>query len=236
MHGNRSAERPMRAAIGPATSKENQPVTTSRREFLASLGAGSLALGALAALPGFAFAQTKVDVAELLKPGPLGDQILGDANAPNTIVEYASLTCSHCKHFHDTTWKPLKEKYIDTGKVKFILRDFPLDPLAAAGFMLAHAAPNNNFYPTVDLLFDQQANWAYVDDPVPALLGLAKQVGFTQETFELTLKNQALLDAVNAVKDRGAKEFGVDATPTFFINGVKSPGALSLEEIEKLLS
>lgn len=207
-----------------------------RRQFLTRLGAGSLALGTLALLPGAAFADDKVDMAELLKPGPLGDMILGDANAPHTVVEYASLTCTHCKHFHDTTWKPFKEKYIDTGKVKFILRDFPLDPLATAGFMLAHAAPNNNFYPVVDLLFDQQEKWAFVEEPVPALLALAKQVGFTQETFELALKNQALLDAVNAIKERGAKEFGVDATPTFFIDGVKKPGALTLEEMDKLLS
>ncbi|MBN9017435.1 MAG: DsbA family protein [Rhizobiales bacterium] len=199
------------------------------------MGAAALGASALSLLPAAAFAQTKVDVAELLKPGPLGDQVLGPENAPNTIVEYASLTCTHCKHFHDTTWPQLKQKYIDTGKVRFILRDFPLDPLASAGFMLAHAAPNDKFYPMVDLLFDQQQNWAFVDNPVPALFNIAKQVGFTQETFELALKNQALLDAVNAIKDRGAKDFGVDATPTFFINGVKQPGALTLEEIEKLL-
>lgn len=207
----------------------------NRREFIVGMGAAAFGASALSLLPAVAFAQTKVDMAELLKPGPLGDQVLGPENAPNTIVEYASLTCTHCKHFHDTTWPQLKEKYIDTGKVRFILRDFPLDPLASAGFMLAHAAPNDKFYPMVDLLFDQQQNWAFVDNPVPALFNIAKQVGFTQETFELALKNQALLDAVNAIKDRGAKDFGVDATPTFFINGVKQPGALTLEEIEKLL-
>jgi len=210
-------------------------VPFNRREFIVGMGAAALGASALSLLPAAAFAQTKVDVAELLKPGPLGDQVLGPENAPNTIVEYASLTCTHCKHFHDTTWPQLKQKYIDTGKVRFILRDFPLDPLASAGFMLAHAAPNDKFYPMVDLLFDQQQNWAFVDNPVPALFNIAKQVGFTQETFELALKNQALLDAVNAIKDRGAKDFGVDATPTFFINGVKQPGALTLEEIEKLL-
>ncbi len=208
----------------------------TRRQVLIRLGAGALAAGAFSMLPAAAFAEDKVDLAALLKPGPLGDMSLGDEKAPHTVVEYASLTCSHCKHFHDTTWKPFKEKYIDTGKVRFILRDFPLDPLATAGFMLAHAAPNNNFFPMVDLLFDQQEKWAFVDDPVTALLGLAKQVGFTQDTFELALKNQALLDAVNAVKDRGAKEFGVDATPTFFVDGVKKPGALSLEDLDKLLS
>lgn len=211
-------------------------MTSNRRQFLGRAGTASLALGALSLLPRAAQAADTVDVAELMKPGPLGDNILGDANAPITVVEYMSLTCSHCKHFHDTTWKPLKENYIDTGKVRFILRDFPLDPLATAAIMLAHAAPNDKFFEMVDLLFDQQEKWAYVDDPVSALLAIAKQVGFTQETFELTLKNQALLDGVNAVKERGASQFGVNSTPTFFINGARHPGALSFEEMEKLLA
>lgn len=211
-------------------------MTFHRRQFLTRAGAGLLAIGALAALPAAAFADDKVDTTELMKPGPLGDQALGDPKAPHTVVEYASLTCTHCKHFHDQTWKPFKEKYIDTGKVYFVLRDFPLDNVALAGFMLAHAAPNNNFFPMVDLLFDQQDKWAFVDDPVSALQALSKQVGFTQETFELALKNQALLSAVTAVKARGAEKFGVDATPTFFIDGVKKPGALSMDDLDKLLS
>ncbi len=209
----------------------------NRRQVLCQIGAGSLAVGALAALPPHgAQAADTVDVTELMKPGPLGEKQLGDPKATNVVIEYASLTCSHCKAFHDTTWKPFRQKYVDTNRINFIFRDFPLDPLATAGFMLAHAAPNNNFFPMVDLLFTQQDKWAFVDDPVSALLALSKQVGFTQETFELALKNQALLDGVNAVKDRGAKEFGVDATPTFFIDGVKKPGALSLEDLDALLS
>jgi len=208
----------------------------NRRQFLGQVGAGSLALGAVSMLPRSAAAADKVDLAELLKPGPLGDNQLGDPKSAQSVVEYASLTCSHCKHFHDTTWKPFREKYVDTNKVNFILRDFPLDPLATAAIMLCHAAPNNNFFPMVDLLFDQQEKWAFVDNPVPALLELSKQVGFTQETFELTLKNQALLDGVNAVKERGANVFGVNATPTFFINGNRNPGALTIEEMDKLLA
>jgi len=211
-------------------------VPRNRRQFLAGLGAATLGAGSFALLPAAAHAEDKVDVTELLKPGPLGDQVLGPADAPNTIVEYASLTCTHCKHFHDTTWKPLKEKYIDTGKVRFILRDFPLNPVDTGAYMLAHAAPNDKFYEMVDLLWDNQDKWAFVDDPVPALFNLVKQVGFTQETFELALKNQALLDAVNAIRDRGSKDYGVNATPTFFINGVRQQGALSLEDIEKLLN
>lgn len=208
----------------------------NRRQFLGQVGVGSLAIGAVSMLPRSAQAADTVDLAALLKPGPLGDNMMGDPKAPISVVEYMSLTCSHCKHFHDTTWKPFKEKYIDTGKVHFIMRDFPLDPLATAAVMLAHSAPNDNFFPMIDLLFDQQEKWAFVENPVPALLDLSKQVGFTQETFELTLKNQALLDAVNAVKDRGANEFGVNSTPTFFINGARHPGALSIEEMDKLLA
>lgn len=212
-------------------------MTFNRRQFLGQVGAGSLAVGALSMLPMSAQAAgDTVDLAELLKPGPLGDNQLGDPKAATSVVEYMSLTCSHCKHFHDTTWKPFREKYVDTNKVNFILRDFPLDPLATAAIMLCHAAPNNNFFPMVDLLFAHQSEWAFVDDPVSALLALSKQVGFTQETFELTLKNQALLDGVNAVKERGATVFGVNSTPTFFINGARHPGALSLEEMEKLLA
>lgn len=211
-------------------------MTFNRRQFLGRVGAGTLAVGALSALPRTAAAADTVNVTELMKPGPLGDKTLGDPKSTKVVVEYASLTCTHCKHFHDTAWKPFREKYLDTNQVYFVLRDFPLDPLATAAIMLCHAAPNNAFFPMVDLLFDQQEKWAFVDDPVSALLGLAKQVGFTQQTFELTLKNQALLDAVNAVKDRGAKEFGVDATPTFFINGAKNPGALTIDEMDKLLA
>ena len=204
----------------------------NRREFIVTTG---LALGAAAVLPRLAFAQT-VDTTELMKPGPLGEKALGKPDAPKVVVEYASLTCSHCRHFHETTYKPFREKYVDTGKVYFVFREFPLDPLATAGFMLARAAPNDGYFPMVELLFERQEQWAFVQDPVSALLALAKQVGFTQETFELTLKNQALLDGVNAVKDRGATEFGVDATPTFFINGEKKPGALSIEELDQLLA
>jgi len=230
MHGNRG-DHPRECRQGDRT------VDFNRRQLLLGIGAGALAAGVFSLVPGIAFAaDEKVDLAELLKPGPLGDQALGPADAPNTIVEYASLTCTHCKHFHDTTWKPLKEKYIDTGKVRFILRDFPLNPVDTGAYMLAHAAPNDKFYEMVDLLWNNQDKWAFVDDPVPALFNLVKQVGFTQETFELALKNQALLDAVNAIRDRGSKDYGVNATPTFFINGVRQQGALSLEDIEKLLN
>lgn len=165
----------------------------------------------------------------------LGDVVLGDPNAPVTLIEYASLTCPHCADFHAETFPEIKEKYVDTGKVRFVFREFPLDPLAAAGFMLARCAPNDQYFAMIDLLFDKQRQWAYSQDPVSALLNLSKQTGFTQKSFEECLTNQELLDAVNGVKDQGAREFGVNSTPTFFINGRQVRGARGFEEFSKII-
>ncbi len=173
---------------------------------------------------------------DLAVPGPLGDVFLGRADAKVTIIEYASLTCSHCQTFHEKAWPVLKQKYIDTGKVRFVLREFPLDPLATAGFMLARCAGNDKYYPVTDLLFEQQKNWAFTDKPLENLTRYAKQAGFTQESFEACLKNQSVYDAVIAVRKRGAETFKVDSTPTFFINGQMHRGALTVEELDKILA
>jgi protein-disulfide isomerase len=172
--------------------------------------------------------------ASLETAGPLGDVWLGPATAKVTVIEYASLTCSHCAAFHKETWPELKSKYIDTGKIRFTLREFPLDPLATAGFMLARCNGNDKYFPMTDLLFAQQRTWAFTDKPVDALSSLVKQAGFTQESFESCLKRQDIYDAVTQVKDGGAKA-GVDATPTFFINGQKRSGALSIADFDKII-
>jgi protein-disulfide isomerase len=199
---------------------------TNRRQLLT--GAAGIAAAALAGVHA-ARAQTKLPDA-----GPLGDVWLGSPDAKVTIVEYASLTCSHCAHFHETTWPELKRKYIDTGKVRFSLREFPLDPWATAGFMLSRCNGNDKFYPMTDLLFAQQKNWAFSEKPMDVLSALVKQAGFTQASFEACLARQDILDAVMAVKEGGAK-VGVNSTPTFFINGQKLSGALTIEEFDKIL-
>lgn len=178
-------------------------------------------------------ASGSVDEAKLMEPGALPDQVIGDANAPVTIVEYASMTCPHCASFHEHTFPALDDKYIKTGKVKFILREFPLDPRAEAGFMLARCS-DNKYYPMVDVLFKQQMNWAAVQDARTALLNIAKLAGFTQESFEACLTDQQLLDDVRAVRAKGA-ELGVTATPTFFINGKKYSGAMSIEQMSAII-
>lgn len=197
----------------------------------------SAQLGLAASLSGLAlpaFAQAPKSE-ELKIAGPLGDVFLGSETAKVTIYEYASMTCPHCAHFHATTFPVLKEKYIDTGKVRFSLREFPFDPLATAAFMLARCNGNDKYYPMVDLMFSNQKSWAVSDKAADALLGVVKQAGFTQESFEACLKNQSVYDAVNAVRDRGEKVFGVDSTPTFFINGEKKSGDISVEELDKIL-
>jgi protein-disulfide isomerase len=179
-------------------------------------------------------AQGTVDVAELMKPGALPDKQLGKDDAKVTIVEYASMTCPHCAHFAETTFPDLKTKYIDTGKVRYILREFPFDPSAEAGFMLARCA-KDNYYPMVDVLFRQQANWVGVQNTKDALLQISKLAGFTQESFEACLTDQKLLDDVRSVQKRGANEFKVDSTPTFFINGKTYKGAMSIEEMSAII-
>ena len=178
------------------------------------------------------------DIAELNQPGPLGDVWLGPEDAKVTIIEYASMTCSHCAHFHATTYPELKKRYIDTGKVRFTLREFPLDPRATAAFMLARCDGGGNYAAITDMLFDHQADWAFVrppTSPIDALAQLLRQAGFSKEKVEGCLKDQKVYDGVNAVKTRALDTFKVESTPTFFINGQKYPGALTIDDIEKII-
>ena len=181
-------------------------------------------------------AQGSVDVAKLMEPGPLPDVVIGEASAPVTIVEYASMTCSHCADFHVNTLPTLKKDYIDTGKAKLILREFPFDPRAVAAFMLARCAPDDKRTAMVDVLFQQQDQWARAENASQALLGIAKLAGFTQETFAACLNDKALQAKVVEMQKRGETEFGVNATPTFFINGAKYPGAMSAAEFGAIIA
>lgn len=169
----------------------------------------------------------------LMEPGPLPDIALGDANAPVTVVEYASLTCPHCATFHRDTLPEFKKRFVDSGQVRFIFREFPLDNYATAGFMLARCSEEQNYYPIIDAFFAQQDQLLAAPDPFVWIQNFGRQVGFTQETLEACLGNQELLDNVMAVRQRASERFGVSSTPTFFINGRIRRGALSLEEFEK---
>jgi protein-disulfide isomerase len=170
--------------------------------------------------------------AELAKPGPDGDVALGSDSAPVTIIEYASMTCPHCAHFSETTFPELKKRYIDTGKVRFIFREFPFDKVAAAAFMLARCAGKDRYMAVVETLFAKQAEWV-VEQPRAPLENIAKQLGFTDDTFKQCLTNQKVLDAIEEVRNRAVQKLGVNSTPTFFINGKKLTGDVPIDTLAK---
>jgi len=206
----------------------------TRRRFLMTTTIAAAGFAVLASFPGLAFAQepaVTVDEAELLKPGVLPEMALGNPDAKVKIVEYMSMTCSHCADFHNKTFDEIKAKYIDTGKIYFIVREFPLDPLAAAGFMLARNAPGGKYFDVVSYLFKTQSQWAFVEDPLSGLRNVSKQFGYSPSTFEATLTDQKLLDDINATRQHGADAFGITGTPTFFINGEREVGFMSVDEM-----
>lgn len=176
-------------------------------------------------------AQGTVDVEALMQPGELPDVVIGNPDAPVTIVEYASLTCSHCADFHASAYPTIKTEYLDTGVAKLIVREFPFDPRALAGFMLARCVPEDRRTAMVDVLFDQQRQWAGAENASVELLAIARQAGMSQEQFTACLQDSELQKKVMAVQQRGQSEFGVNATPTFFINGNRYAGAMSAEEM-----
>jgi protein-disulfide isomerase len=179
-------------------------------------------------------AAQSVSQTDLLVPPPLGDRSLGKDDAPVTIVEYASMTCPHCAHFHDTVYPELKKRYIDTGKVRFIFREFPLDSLAAGAAMLARCADKDRYFALIEMLFHTQRQWA-VEKPIPALMALAKQAGFTEQSFNACLSDQKILDQMQAEQKRASDKFGVNSTPTVFVNGKKVVGGTTIDDLAKVI-
>jgi protein-disulfide isomerase len=200
----------------------------------------ALSLTGLAALAGFsplrlireAMAQSASDVA---KPVSLPDMALGPANASVTITEYASMTCPHCATFNDTVFPKIKSEYIDTGKVRYVFHEFPLDIKAAAGSMLARCIAKDDagkYFAVVDMLFRQQNDWV-TKNTTETLTRIGKQAGLSQQGVEDCLKDQALLDKIAADQKYASDVLKVDSTPTFFINGEKIKGETSFEEFDK---
>ena len=180
-------------------------------------------------------ADGEVEISKLMEPGALPEMSIGKADAPVTVVEYMSMTCPHCANFHNNTFDAIKAKYVESGKVRFVLREFPFDPRAAAAFMLARCAPEGQYFPMVSMLFKQQEQWAAAQNGRDALLQMSKLAGFSQESFEACLTNQKLLDDVNAVMQKGMKEYKVASTPTFFINGKRYSGDMSVDTMSALI-
>jgi protein-disulfide isomerase len=164
------------------------------------------------------------------------DRVLGNPDAPITIVEYASLTCPHCAHFATDVLPELKREWIDTGKAKLVLRDFPLDGPALRAAMIARCAPPDRFYAFAETFFASQDKWATTKDYLEALARLAKLGGMGKDEFEACLKNTTLENRIVEQRLIASRELDVSSTPTFFINGSKFSGAPTAEEFNKVLS
>jgi protein-disulfide isomerase len=210
----------------------------TRRAFTAALS-----FTGLAALAGFsplrliteAVAQSATDVA---KPVSLPDMALGPADAAVTITEYASMTCPHCAAFNADVFPKIKSEYIDTGKIRYVFREFPLDIKAAAGSVLSRCIAKddaNKYFAVTDLLFKTQADWV-MKNTTESLIRIGKQAGLTQDQIEACLRDQSLLDKLAADQKYAAEVLKVDSTPTFFITGEKIKGETSIEEFEKKIN
>ena len=210
----------------------------TRRAFTAALS-----LTGLAALAGLsplrliteAMAQNAADVA---KPQSLPDMALGPANATVTITEYASMTCPHCANFNETVFPKLKSEYIDSGKVRYVFREFPLDIKAAAGAMLARCIAKDDapkYFAVIDLLFRQQNEWV-TKNTTETLMRIGKQAGLSQQQVEDCLKDQKLLEKIAADQKYANEVLKVNSTPTFFINGEMLKGETSFDEFSKRIN
>jgi protein-disulfide isomerase len=163
------------------------------------------------------------------------DVVLGKTDAPVTVIEYSSLTCPHCAKFHADTFPDVKKNWIDTGKAKWVIRDFPWDPMAQAGAMIAHCS-GDRYFTFIDIFFHSQANWMHAAQPFEALKGIARLGGMTNDQIDKCLQDRKLLGDIEARKDDGQKIFAVDSTPTFIINGKAVSGDKDYDTFAKLLA
>ncbi len=161
------------------------------------------------------------------------DRILGAADAPVTIIEYASLTCPHCAAFHRDVLPEIKSEFIDKGQVRLVFRDFPLDRVALQASLLAQCVPGDSYFNLLDVLFRSQESWARNADPAAALKQIGRTAGLDEATLDNCLEDQAALDRIALRYKEGQDVFQVDSTPTFIVNGKKVPGGLAFEDSER---
>jgi protein-disulfide isomerase len=204
----------------------------TRRSFTAALSLTGLAGFPPLLLIEGAMAQSASDIR---KPVSLPDMALGPADAGVTITEFAAATCPHCAAFNREVFPKIKSEYIDTGKVRYVFREFPLDIKAAAGSMLSRCIAKDDagkYFAVTDMLFRQQNDWV-MKNTTETLTRIGKQAGLSQQAVEDCLKDQALLDKIAADQKFANEVLKVNSTPTFFINGEMIKGETSFEEFDK---
>ena len=195
-----------------------------------------LARGIVAAFALFLMAAAAPANAQQQTDWAKGDMALGKPDAPVTVIEYASMTCPHCARFHAETLKAFKEKYVDTGKVRLIFREFPFDGLALRASMLARCAGAERYFPMLDVLFQQQNQWTRAKDPMAALGQIGRLAGVSPQKFEACMQSEELQNAVVQNRLEGQEKHKVESTPTFVVDGEKHSGALTLAQLDEILA
>ncbi|MEM9628108.1 MAG: DsbA family protein [Pseudomonadota bacterium] len=167
--------------------------------------------------------------------GDVGETAIGDPNAPVTMIEYSSLSCPHCASFHNNTYPELKKRYIDTGKVRMIFRDFPLNQPAVLATVIAHCGGSDRYIGFIDMMFKTQATWAQSHDPMSELKKLARLGGLSEERVDACLNDQDLVDGILQGRLDWQKEHNVQSTPTFVINDEVYPGNRSIDDFAAII-
>ena len=175
-----------------------------------------------------------MDMATVLKPGPLPELTVGDPSGV-PVVEYGSLTCPHCATFSREIFPELKKDYIDTGKVRFTFREFPRNTLDVAAFVLARCVGDDKAFAAIELLFATQDKWAFVDKPLEPLIAAMRPAGLTHDQAMACLKDQSKADAIVAIGKRATDEIKMTGTPTFVIDGKVYGGELSMDQLKAIL-
>jgi protein-disulfide isomerase len=205
---------------------------------VAAIAAGLWAYLPLRATPAAADPPGPVQVAQAPAPPELAvtpeDHVLGSADAPVTIVEYASMTCPHCAAFHTDILPELKKKYIDTGKVRLVYRDFPLDQIALQVAQVAECAGKDRYFGVVDVVFRTQPQWAASKDPVGELGKSLRIAGITEADIKACVADEKVANAIVAERQTGEK-IGVNSTPTLFVNGERWDGPRTIEAFDEAL-
>ena len=205
-----------------------------RRLAFAALSVAAFAANAALAAGGAPEPERTVDMATVLKPGPLPELTVGDPSGV-PVVEYGSLTCPHCATFSREIFPELKKDYIDTGKVRFIFREFSRNSLDVAAFMLARCIGDDKAFAAIELLFSQQDKWAFVDKPLEPLIAAMRPAGLTRDQAMACLKDKAKADAMVAITKRASDELKLTGTPTFVIDGKVYGGELSIDQLKAIL-
>ena len=173
---------------------------------------------------GFASGVMAADAPKAPAPVTYKEFIWGDAKAKVTVIEYASLTCPHCADFANTVFPDIKKNYIDTGKIRFVFRDYPLDGLGMAAAALARCAPEGRGAKMIELMYKNQLEWARAASPIEPLKGYAALAGMSATDVDACLKNEALLKEIKDIQSKASSLYGVQSTPTFYVNDEKVEG------------